>query len=323
VYAELQGNGIVAFSDPAGAKACLALTDILQRKYPKQKIKLFSNKQYDFYKDWNISVSCVESIPKDVFTDDVDWVFTATSHPESSDCFELGALEVAKDAMISCWSFVDHWSCMVERFTRLDHSLIFPDTILVIDDLAYKKAIEAGLPPHLLRKTINPYLDYIRNIWIPKKTSDMIRIQYKVAPNEKILLFAPDPISLREESKAWGYDESDVLQEILKVIRGTEWKLFVKLHPLQSRTSMFARLTSEATSAFVIAEDVNNLDLMAAADMVIGFYSNFLLEADALSIPIIRYKVPPHLDLFAHLNLGTRIANSEDLENFLKQYSKL
>lgn len=310
----LGGNGLLVFSDPAGAKACLALGTILSR-LTKNKIKLISNKSYSFYADWNLHVEVASEIPNSL-PRDVQWIFTGTSHPESSGRFELSFLKLANESNVVSYSFVDQWTNMALRFKNKEGHLILPANILVLDEKAAELAIEDGLPADKIFITSNPYLEYIKTYWRPKLSVREIKQLVKIDPTIPVILFAPDPLSLRNQDSSLPFNEGNALADLITSIAELQVQVVVKPHPLQPK-----QILEDVIKAFpefraqIIVAPVDNLDLIFASDLIIGFYSNFLIEADALGKKIIRY-FPFALkeDPIGHLGIGESIINIENLK---------
>lgn len=323
---QLQGSGLLAFSDPAGAKACLGLAALLKVRNPHKPLVLYSNKTYDFYSHWPFPVVVTEKVTADKLPFRPDWVFTGTSHPDSSKCFELHVLKQASKMHIPTYSLVDHWTNIRLRFTWAEGSLQLPDTVAVLDTKAYESAVLEGLPQSHLALTNNPYLDYIAQRWQPTETAEQI-LQKAGAPSEitRYVLYAPDPISLRNDAGVWKFDELSALSDLAKALKQLKSPvaLLVKAHPLQPMQPLVDHIASLKVQLFReirIAPFVDNLDLAAAAMVVVGFYSNFLLEAIALNKPVIRYfPESTHLDALAHLNPGLKAATLTQLTDALAE----
>ena len=54
---ELKGKGLFVFSDPAGAKAVLALVYLLKRDNIITDFKVISDRKYSFFEDFEIEVN--------------------------------------------------------------------------------------------------------------------------------------------------------------------------------------------------------------------------------------------------------------------------
>ena len=174
LYEQLDGNGLIAFSDAAGAKAGLSLAKILSRIAPSSKVTIVSNKFYPFFANWKLNVEVVKVLPTTLPVD-IKWVFTGTSHPESSDRFELAFLKLANEKNLPSFSFIEYWTWMALRFDDGLGKSILPSKILVVDEFCKKLAIAEGLPSERLEICKNPYLDYIENFWRSKLTNSEFR----------------------------------------------------------------------------------------------------------------------------------------------------
>jgi len=307
----MSGNGLIAFSDPAGAKLCLALAYMLHKERQAGALMLASNKAYDFYNDWETPVVVTAHFDLDTMPFRPDWIFTGTSHPDSSGRFELEILEQAAGKNIPTYSFVDHWSNLLLRFKKEDTSVIFPDTVFVLDENAKCNAIGEGIPESVLAIRENPYLQFISTYWTPKKTKAEIFKELTLTDTgKKVVLYAPDPISLRNENKIWNFDEASALQDLLAALDHNDAVLLIKLHPLQPKEVLTTLIENARTQHDIdirVVTGIDNLELIAIADLVVGFHSNFLIEADALGKKIFRYfPGDSGIDHLGHLNIGQK-----------------
>ena len=311
-----EGRGLLAFSDPAGAKACLGLAAMLVHR-GEASPTLVSNRHHAFYADWSLTVEVVESFAVDALPQRPDWIFTGTSHPDSSKRFELGVLQQARAQGIPSTAFVDHWTNLRLRFVAADGSMVFPDQILLPDEKALALAVADGLPAALLQIAPNPYLEYIRTVWQPQMQPGAVWEAAGVpSVYTRYVLYAPDPISLRNGDGIWPFDEGSALADIaaaLKDFPGTA--LLVKPHPLQPPGILTEAIA--AANTYLPVYEVHapdNLELARAADLVIGFHSNFLLEAQAIGKKIVRYfPAGEHLDAIAHLATGCKVTDAREL----------
>ena len=224
---------VFAFSDAAGAKACLALAHILRHEGRIGSFLAFSNKDHSFYKDWDIKVDVVEDIADSAILG-ADFIFTGTSHPNSSGGFELDLIKLAKQKNIYTYSFVDHWVNFTLRFQK-NNEFIYPDKILVLDTLAEQNAVKEGIPSNKIEIYPNPYYRYIQQFWTSKQSkSDILKMLSIAATDQKIILYAPDPLSLRHKKLPDSYDERSALADILDSINFDDNViLIITPHPLQ------------------------------------------------------------------------------------------
>ena len=287
MWSRFKGNGLFVFSDPAGAKACLALDDILTGENISGKRKLVSNKKYSFYKQFKSNITIVDNAgfkdTKNSMINDIDWIFTGTSHPESSDCFELKYLENIK---VKSYSFIDHWTNFHLRF-ELKSKIIFPDIIFVIDEAAKVLAIKDGLPIEKIELFENPYLIYLKKYRGKLLNKHEFCTKLNISNKKKILLYAPDPISLRSGRKR---NELDILKELTDTKITDIFTVILKLHPLQPLDGM-SKLIKQHNLKVVTDVDFMPLDIFVNVDAIIGFYSNFLIEAASINKNIIQYQI--------------------------------
>lgn len=316
MYRQLEGRGLLAFSDPAGAKTCLGLAAILKAQNPTADLTLVSNKSYDFYAQWTTPVWVAREAPAEF---EADWVFTGTSNPIFSRGFELEVIRTAKVLGIPTRSFIDHWTGYALRF-EVAGERIYPDRIIVVDEHAREGAIADGIPPQLLRVHRNPYLEFISRFWTPSLTREDIACRTGIANVASgILLYAPDPVSLHRED-GWSFDEGDILVDLISALEGRrDVSLLVKPHPLQPAAEWEPgiRLAEQMSVSLTFADDkTDTLELINAADLIVGIQSNFLVEADALGKSIIRYfPGSPELDAIGHLRIGIKVETLGVLRN--------
>ena len=316
LLSRLEVGGLLACSDPGGAKACLALAELLRRE-GRPPALLVSNKHYDFYANWSQPVLVDPGWRLD---QPYPWIFTGTSHPQSSGGFELRLLNQARARGISSHAFIDHWTSFLLRF-QWGGQLFLPDQIWVLDERAQAMAREAGLPAELLAITENPYLEYIRRHWRPDpgvklRLSDRLRANHFV-------LYVPDPVSLRPGG-GLDFDEVSVLCELLQWLeRTSEVGLLLKTHPLQDPRPVQAvleQLTPALRDRCLWLETEDPLQLAALSRVVVGHYSNALLEADAVGAKVLRYFPGPRPpDYLEHAGVGLKLIDRAGLTAALNQ----
>ena len=130
------------------------------------------------------------------------------------------------------------------------------------------------------------------------------------------MVSAPDPLTLRGQDIVFGFDEFSVFKELLSVVLKNE-KLFfiVKIHPLQENKDLFFELKGSIDRVFIDSANVlTNLETIFYSDFVVGFYSNFLLEASMLEKTVFRY-FPQNAekDILSYLDFGQKINNIKTL----------
>jgi hypothetical protein len=274
------------FSDPAGANACMGFAR-LGKAFEGRSSLLFCNKRYDTQEMENLQV--VNEVP-DFKALGIDCVFAGTSHPGSSGYFELHCIREAKHAGIRTISFVDHWVNFRLRFLDENKELLLPDEVWVLDEKARDLAIEEGLPEHILRINRNPYHEYLEYLWKPAFEGKAYLDELHISNKGFHILFAPDPLSLRDGKQIAGFTEDEALEQLLQVLSDLEFpvQLIVKCHPLQPAKILEEAVKKAKVSVHIIT-NADTLELVNASDLVIGFYSNLLLEANALGRNVIRF----------------------------------
>jgi hypothetical protein len=309
------GNGLFFFSDPAGAKACLALNEILKIENIPGTRRLISNKDYSFYSQFNSKVEVIENkdipqITKNSGTP--DWIFTGTSHPDSSKGFELMVLKIVN---AKSYSFIDHWTNFKLRF-KLNEELVLPDIIFVLDSKAEKMAVEDGLPKQKIRLFPNPYLEYLKKYTKPTVNRQAFCNTLKIPIDKKIVLYAPDPISLRSKAEK---NELKVLEELLDLSRNN-FTLLLKLHPLQPSEKIM-KITEGRSDVKIIADkEFMPVDIFKNVDCIVGFYSNYLLEASTVNKNIISYIInPAEPGYLQHVLSSIVVNNKNELNLALKE----
>ncbi|MEJ7626493.1 MAG: CDP-glycerol glycerophosphotransferase family protein [Ferruginibacter sp.] len=308
------GNGLFVFSDPAGAKACLALDEILNKENIFGERRSVSNKHYSFYQQFNSKVEIIEKkdIQQFINQTNVNWVFTGTSHPDSSGGFELLFLKNVKS---KTYSFIDHWTNFKLRFTH-NNDLIYPDIIFVLDDMARELAIADGLPAEKIALFQNPYLFYLREYAKPTLSRAAFYKKLNIPANKKIVLYAPDPLSLRQVNFV---NEHTILEELLDLSENN-FTLLLKLHPLQPLERVKKVLNTNSEIKIIRDDDFLPVDVFKNVDCIIGFYSNYLLEASTVNKNIIRYQVnSDQPDYLNHTLKSVLVKNKSELELAIKK----
>jgi hypothetical protein len=304
-------NGLFVFSDPGAAKGVLA--QALKMKNNLEKLYILSDRNYSFYKDFGFDVIVLDKLENyHIDNLELDFIFTGTSYTSK---LELNFIKYAKKKGIKTFSFVDHWTSIKNRFKYNDY-YIFPDYILLIDQRAKEIAIQEGL----LEKDIviwgNPYYEYLKN-WIPSISKNQIFKNLGLKENKKLVVFAPDPISNINGKGIYGFDEFDAINELNKILvsNNFDFNLVLKLHPNQNKEI----LNYIYNKNIVIANsEIDSNLLIYYSDIVIGFFSNFLIEANIMNKKIIRYHLKSlDNDPLYELNIG-KIYNSLELEREFK-----
>lgn len=314
LFPELKGKVLFVFSDPGGAKPVLALAE------EHKNSLVISDRTHAFYSDFDVEVKIVESDYEKIIIDfSPDLIFTATSYRSDIEReFHL----LAKKLNIPCYAFVDHWTAMAKRFQNKDGDLLIPQQVWVIDERAKELAMEQGIPESVLVIKGNPYYEWLKN-WKPVVNKSDFLKSAGVNNNRHLLVFAPDPLSNVDGLKLYGFDEITATHELVELFvrhqqELTDWQLLIKPHPNQNMDKLKAAITKDS-SVMILPENIDTNTTLYYADVVMGFFSNILIEATILQKPVLRYLPNEKIeDSIKELNIGT-VVNRENVFHHLVQ----
>ncbi|MBK9502044.1 MAG: CDP-glycerol glycerophosphotransferase family protein [Leptospiraceae bacterium] len=296
---QLKGNGLFVYSDPAGAKAVLALA--LEIQSDLSRINIVSDREYDFVSDFKFLVKKPAlKIEEDFEKNQPSFLFTGTSYTSQ---IELKYISFAQKKKIPTYSFIDHWTSFKERFS-IDNILVFPDKILVIDDRAKSIAVLEGLPEEKIIVFGNPYYNYLKK-WTPKISKENFLKSIGVNDDSsKIVVFAPEPLSNVDGIAKYGFDEVTTLNEIKGILDQNEFSyhFIFKPHPNQK----MERIENSISKKMIVIDvNVDTNTLIYYSDVIISFFSNILIEAATMNKRILRYhKIPVNDDPISELKIG-------------------
>ncbi|MBK78273.1 MAG: hypothetical protein CMC88_04100 [Flavobacteriaceae bacterium] len=315
----VKGKGLFIFSDPGGAKPVLSF--IYNKKIKNYKI--ISDRKYNFFNDFNLKVENynIKSNNELFKAYKPDYVFTGTSYTSK---IELKFISKAKDLNIKTYTFIDHYSRYKDRF-KFNGVYIFPDVIFLTDNKAKKIAYKAGL--NLYSKIFisgNFFHEYL-NKWKPKISKKIFFSSFKINNNQKIILFAPDPLSNIDGKKVLLFDETDVWIDLSKAINKISLTsnplLIIKFHPNQNINYLKRIVKEFPVKKYLFVNSTNTNELIYYSNIVVGIYSSLLIEAEKLKKNILRHIPNPKIDDYLdHLKKG-KISNTvNELANNLKLF---
>jgi hypothetical protein len=309
--------GLFVFSDPGGAKPILAF--IYLNNISSSSI-VYTDRQYDFFDDYpgiKIIKYTNQNIEKLIDTHLPSFVFTGTSYTSK---IELLFLEAANNKKISTFSFIDHYSNHIERF-HLGDKIILPNTIcypnLKIAEISKNKfnGIEKCIFPNYHHK-------FLEN-WSPTISKSQFASKLGIGNNKKILLFAPDPISNIGGVIKYGIDEVTSWNLLIKNLESLDVNSFViilKLHPNQNLDYFFKNAFKSVKLEIIYLNDLGTNSLIYFSDIIVGMFSNLLVEAIIMKKKVIRclinYKGE---DPFMNDNIGYCIRRELDFKDILNK----
>lgn len=223
-----------------------------------------------------------------------DRVLLGTSwQPEQ---WELEAIATAAKAGIRNVSVLDSWVNYRVRFLNQRREFVLPDAIAVMDESARTEMLAEGFPAERLVVTGHPgfgELEEYSSAEAQATARKRLREALNLKPEASIFLFASQPISQMADGASWGYDERQVLADIIASLDATtedhEAVLLVKRHP---RESGELALSKTASLIIRVVDDAlgDYRELVAASDFVLGMNSNLLLEACLLGKHVVSYQ---------------------------------
>ncbi|MFY0631395.1 MAG: CDP-glycerol glycerophosphotransferase family protein [Flavobacteriaceae bacterium] len=310
-------KGIITFSDPAGAKACLSLGASLN----KEDIIIVSDREYHFYEDFDtVTVINFEKNINEYFDlVNPDFVFTGTSWPEK---IELSFIKEAKRRGVKTYSFIDHWINIKQRFKK-DDTYLYPSEIWLIDEEAREKAVLEGIPAELLRVTGNPYYAYLKE-WKPKVSQSILNDKLGLASNQKYMLYVPEPLSTFNLQEKYGFDELSGLKHLEKALDDINEEniiILVKGHPNQN-DKIFTNYINQTKSNTIYIKNYSINDLICHSEFVVGYFSNSLIEASIIGKDVVRILIDlkdSSLDPILNKGIGEIITTNGQLNNFIKE----
>ena len=304
----LSGKGFFIFSDPGGAKPCLSF--ILQNNINNYLV--ISDRKYNFYSEFNIDVIITDKIEEYIAVFKPDYIFTATSYTSN---IEKIAIKNALENNILCFTYLDHTTNLINRF-RLNNELYIPSIILFSDTEIQNKLRETNVFASCnLINIKNPYLFYLEN-WVPKIERNDFLSELKIPTRKKIFLIAFDPLSNINGREKYGYDEISGINEIKSIIKlkNLEYTFVLKPHPNQNLELLKSSLSR---NIILISSDADTNYLIYYSDIIMGYFSNILLEANIFNKKIIRYRPQGFKnDPFQNKNFGV-VATKDTLIKFL------
>jgi hypothetical protein len=130
-------------------------------------------------------------------------------------------------------------------------------------------------------------------------------------------------LSIRNGNNA-GFTETDALRDLLSVMNGGEDQtyLVVKCHPLQPTEKLQQIINEFGDNNCFLLKDADTPELLNASDLVIGFYSNLLLDAEAMGKQVVRYfPGNKEADLLKHKIGLEKVQTKNELLREIKKFS--
>jgi hypothetical protein len=315
MFPDLKGRGLFVFSDPGGAKPLLALITLLK---PLTACRIISDRDYSFFADFNLDVERYEAGMEQSVIENFspNFLFAGTSYTSK---IELKFIQEAKNRQVSSYSFIDHYTKFEDRFL-LDNHYIFPDHICVIDEKAKNIGLETALPKDRFLITGNFYHQWLQN-WKPAISRKVFLGLLNIPLQNKLFVYAPDPVTNIGGIEKYGLDEASVLKNILVALEmqtKLPYTLLIKMHPNQNK-GILNDLIPKNDCRYIVANDaINTNSLLYYSDLIIGIISNILIEGAIMHKKVLRCLIGfKNTDPLESNNIGTAVYNIDDLKNEL------
>lgn len=241
-----------------------------------------------------------------ISTIDPRWVLVGTS--ENLDSFAFDLVAAAAEAGIPTIGIVDSAANAANRFRGRSNAPLThaPDRLLLPDEWTAHEFARLGMPGELLHVVGHPHYDHLRTVRSALEREGRQSVRQRALPKaaqaRKVVVFAseistgldPDQYlrsaayTLHGSGSSQGRTEI-VLEELLSGVdslaaRGVERPyLVLRRHPKESAQDLAQHLR-----AFdLVSSGSGVLDLLYAADLVVGLSSMLLLEAHLLGISVV------------------------------------
>jgi len=268
---------------------------ILEKLNPSSYICLASHISSKVFDEFNIKYTKDDT---DIDIKDIKLIFTGTS---LGWCIDKKWLEIGKKREIRSISIIEHWSLYKKRFEIDANRYIFPDLILVNDDLAKREAIEDGIDKRLLRVVGNPVLENIVESSYNFKDKIRWKKRLKLLGSRVITFISEEyksdfPINSKEYI---GFNEFKVIDDILNNLDKKDL-LLIKLHPEESRDKYIYLLKRGANIKIIDKTDTQKL--ITFSDILIGMGSILLLEASLIRGDVYSYRPNERIKFIGNRN---------------------
>jgi CDP-glycerol glycerophosphotransferase (TagB/SpsB family) len=198
--------------------------------------------------------------------------------------------------------------------------LVYPDTICVPDIKAY--TLVMGFQPAVdVIIASNFYHDYLKG-WKAPVSRNIFFTKNSIPQNNKLIVFAPEPLSNVGGVEEYGLDEITVFKDLLKAassLNSDDISIVFKSHPNQ-KINLFENLNLSDSLHVMSGDNLHLNTLLYHADVVVGIFSNILIEATILETKVIRCLIGlKKEDPFSHFQIGEVAISELELANLLKK----
>lgn len=285
---------ILAFARETGGAAaiapvCKGMTDLGWKVLLLTKdngLKFFKKKDFNYVNFPNFDSNRLEELSFLEFGSLPDLIFTSATSLPFLDMTERYLWEWGKQKDIPTVGVLDQWQNYSLRFSGCSHEehlKYIPDNIFVMDALAKKEMIQAGLPEQNIVITGQPAFEVIVNEC--KKALlkvEGIKKQLNLAVSEIVVTFIAESFK-NNFGDTLGYDEQSTLMflgETLATFVNLPIFLLVRLHP-ENVYEEFSWVMNKwpALRKKIIIDELTPCETVQVSDLVVGMSSILLIEA--------------------------------------------
>jgi hypothetical protein len=133
-------------------------------------------------------------------------------------------------------------------------------------------------------------------------------------------LYAPDPLSNVSGIEVYGFDELTITSILVDFFNKhsyelSNWIVLIKAHPNQN-LNLLEKIISMNASFQLLPQEIDTNTIIFYSDIVMGFFSSFLIEANVLNKRVLRFFEQEIVnDPIRELNIGVVV----DTDNLLKE----
>lgn len=285
----------------------------------------------------------VENIKKIIADYQPDMVITDTS---VVDFFERYIWVASRELSVKSIAVLDSWcyyglrfsDCTFKNIEQYDkkHKIAYlPDRLLVMDQDAKTECEKEGIDCNIIYLCGQPFLQKLSDSFVHVDQNDVEFYQQRVSggAKKKIIVYASDNLSdsfFPDARTFWGYDEKTIFFDILSAIekvcsKKENYVLVIRPHPKEKAGAWEGVLNGLDLKGLSVVIDgtVNEEIVISSADLVIGMWSMFLMEAViakkcVMSVQIGAKKQAPFI--LEEKGLIEPIFDSRELECQFKKY---
>lgn len=299
---KLIGKGIYVYTDPAAENSILAIVDelIFSGKVCKKDFLVYSNvirksktNSKDLVEIVDFSLSDIKNV---LSSFKPQYIFCGTSPLNK---FEHLWRKVAVNENIKVISFIDHWTSYIERFT-FNNEIIFGDEVWVVNKIAKKEAVLAGIPEKIINILGNPYYEKVKK-FKPIIDKKLFFKSNNLNPTKSIVLYISDYLSTNYAKNIdglceLGYDEYTVFLDLLDCLNSydnnfiSKFQFLIKIHPKapMNKFNSILKKYNIKNLDIITLRDCDSLTVNYYSDYIIGMHSNMVIESFLLDKRLLR-----------------------------------